>query len=113
VNFYFSSIKLSRAKEDDVCVRLDMELSREDLTEEIREKLTLEKSMHIGAAIDQRRAMPNFIKLFVEKLDISQVLLYIILEDCIDSSLDEVTTKKLDLNKVPASKVLIQAKYFE
>ncbi|CAM6105554.1 unnamed protein product [Calypogeia fissa] len=122
VGFHFPGLRLSRSKEDvcDACVRLDTQLLCADISEELREKLTLEKTMHIEAAIDQWHAMSDFIKLFVKEKNPNQVLPTVLLQDCIDSevhTLDKVLPDKVgalgsDLKKPPVPTVLIQAEDF-
>ncbi|OAE28515.1 hypothetical protein AXG93_1822s1020 [Marchantia polymorpha subsp. ruderalis] len=46
-------------------MRLRKILDRDDLPSEEREQLLLEKTMHLSAAIDQRRAMSTFGKQYI------------------------------------------------
>jgi hypothetical protein len=69
IKYLFPGLRLSRSKEDvcDACVRIEIQLSRLDLTEAERQSLQLEKSMHLDAAVGQRRAMNGFVRAFIEK----------------------------------------------
>ena len=49
------------------CVRLDIQLQREDLDEDERKHLLLEKKTHLDAAIEQRRFVFTFVKKFVKQ----------------------------------------------
>lgn len=115
VHFYYPGLRLSRSKEDvcDSCVRIETELLRTDITDELRCKLLLEKQMHIDAAVGQRQTMSKFIRLFVEKVDPKQVLPNQILPDCIDSGQRSVDKAEpagmVDLNLSPIPTVLVQA----
>lgn len=69
VKFYYPGVRLTRTPEDDcdACVRLDVLLAQPDLPDDERERLELEKHMHLDAAINQRRAVSSFVKEFVSK----------------------------------------------
>lgn len=117
IHYHFSGLRLSRSKEDvcDACVRLETQLISVDLSDELRVKLELEKSMHIQAAIDQRHTMSDFVKLFVKSVDSEQAIPDVILEDCLDSnqySLEKAGLPNVDLNEAPIPTVLIQAEDF-
>jgi hypothetical protein len=96
IEFHFPGLKLSRTTEDvcNACVRLNTLLMSADLSDQLREKLMLEKSMHIDAAVDQRHAMSNFVKLFVQKVSPNQAVPETILEDCIDSNLHSLNRRE-------------------
>ncbi|POM77410.1 LOW QUALITY PROTEIN: Cleavage inducible protein [Phytophthora palmivora] len=49
----------------DACVRIDTALLRRDLTELERSELLQDKAVHVEAAINQRRAMTQFVKEYV------------------------------------------------
>jgi hypothetical protein len=49
----------------DSCVRIDIQLTCDDLSPEEREHLVLEKGMHLQAAINQRRFMSGFVKQYI------------------------------------------------
>lgn len=67
VKVEYPGIRLTRTAEDvcDVCVRIDVQLDRDDLPSEEQKQLLLEKTMHLSAAIDQRRAMSTFVKQYI------------------------------------------------
>lgn len=99
----------------DACVRLDTQLLSNDLSDQLREKLLLEKSMHIQAAIDQRHAMSDFVKCFVKSVDPKQEIPKVILDDCLDSnqySLEKAGLPNVYFNEAPMPNVLIQAEDF-
>ncbi|CAK9875454.1 unnamed protein product [Sphagnum jensenii] len=64
VKLHQPGVRLTRTSEDvrDSCVRIDIQLARDDLPPEKREHLVLEKGMHLQAVIDQRRFMSGFVK---------------------------------------------------
>ncbi|CAK9229230.1 unnamed protein product [Sphagnum troendelagicum] len=67
VKLHQPGVRLTRTAEDvcDSCVRIDIQLARDDLSLKEREHLVLEKGMHLQAAIDQRRFMSGFIKQYI------------------------------------------------
>ncbi len=60
-------VRLTRTAKDvcDSCVRIDIQLARDDLLLEEGEHLLLEKGMHLQVAIDQRRFMSGFVKQYI------------------------------------------------
>jgi hypothetical protein len=71
----------------DCCVRLDLELLRPD--EETRAQRTAEKEMHLDAAITQRRAISNAVRVMAGKLAPSQTLPEVIIADVLDDEIVE------------------------
>ncbi|KAE8961916.1 hypothetical protein PR001_g29887, partial [Phytophthora rubi] len=67
VHFHYPGVRLTRSAEDvcDCCVRLKVQLSRDDISEEERVELCKAKNMHLSAAIAQRRFVSTFIKSYV------------------------------------------------
>jgi hypothetical protein len=67
VKLHQPGVRLMRTAEDvcDSCVRIDIQLARDDLPPEEREHLVLEKGMHLQADIDQRRFMLGFVKQYI------------------------------------------------
>ena len=62
-------------------MRLDLLLLNKSLTESARAELLLQKEMHLDASKGQRRAMSEFIQLFVSKEAPDQVLPAVIFEE--------------------------------
>jgi hypothetical protein len=79
---------LTRTAEDvcDSCVRIDIQLARDDLPLEEREHLVLEKGMHLQAAIDQRRFMSGFVKQYIAANAPQQPVPNAIIPDTIDDA---------------------------
>lgn len=91
-------------------MRIDTQLMQTGLSPQLREKLLLEKSMHIDAAIDQQHAMSDFITLFVKKVAPMQVLPTEILQDTLwphEHTLQRGGLLECDLNSTPIPIVLI------
>ncbi len=67
VKLHQPNVYLTRTAEDvcDSCVRINIQLARDDLPLEEREHLVLEKRMHLQAAIDQRRFMSGCVKEYI------------------------------------------------
>ncbi|CAK9860839.1 unnamed protein product [Sphagnum jensenii] len=67
VKLHQPGVCLTRTAEDvcDSCVRIDIQLARDDLLPEEWEHLVLEKGMHLQAAINQHRVMLGFIKQYI------------------------------------------------
>ena len=67
-HFHFPGLRLTRSKEDvcDCCVRLDIQLSRDDLSDEERIAIKLEKGTHLNAAVAQRRFISTFVREYVK-----------------------------------------------
>jgi hypothetical protein len=67
VKLHQPNVYLTRTAEDvcDSCVRINIQLARDDLPLEEREHLVLEKRMHLQAAIDQRRFMSRCVKEYI------------------------------------------------
>ena len=87
IHLYFPGLRLARSAEDvcDCCVRLDIQLQRDDLDDEERARLLMEKNTHLDAAIDQRRFVSNFVKTFVRQHDPLQPVPNLIIADHYDS----------------------------
>ncbi|BBN16541.1 hypothetical protein MPTK1_7g07230 [Marchantia polymorpha subsp. ruderalis] len=64
VKLEFPRVRLSRTAKDDydACIRLDIQLSRDDLTNEESDHYNMDKTMQLSATIDQRRTMSTFVK---------------------------------------------------
>ncbi|KAH8940074.1 hypothetical protein BDL97_15G069500, partial [Sphagnum fallax] len=76
VKLHQPNVYLTRTAEDvcDSCVRINIQLARDDLPLEEREHLVLEKRMHLQAAIDQRRFMSRCVKdLMMQNFIISDI----------------------------------------
>lgn len=103
---YFPGLRLSKSKEDvcDACIRIDNLLLRNDLTEAERAALTLEKEMHMEAAVNQRRAMTAFVKHFIQVHDPYQVIPEHIVQDFIEDEAVNVVRQRV--------KVQVQAEDF-
>ncbi|CAM6105951.1 unnamed protein product [Calypogeia fissa] len=117
IQYHFPGLRLSRSSEDvcDACVRIETQLLCTDLSSSLREKLLLEKAMHIDAAVAQRHTMSDFVELFVKEVAPLQTLPSTILDECIDSgqhSLKKGGLPDTDLNTVPIPTVLIQGEDF-
>ncbi|CAM6018171.1 unnamed protein product [Sphagnum balticum] len=67
VKLHQPGVRLMRTTKDvyDSCVRIDIQLARDDLLPKKWEHLVLEKGMHLQAAIDQRRFMSGFVKQYI------------------------------------------------
>ncbi|KAF1782187.1 hypothetical protein GQ600_4571 [Phytophthora cactorum] len=70
VHQYFPGVRLSRSKGYlcDACVRIEMSLLNPSFSESDRAELVAEKSLHLSAAINQRRAMSTFVKQYAAKI---------------------------------------------
>lgn len=117
IHFHFLGLRLTRSKEDvcDACVRIETQHLCTGISDQLREKLLLENSMHIEATIGQQHAMSDFVKLFVKKVAPGQVLPKKLLHNCIDSeehSLERVVVVENDLNTLPIPSLLIQVEDF-
>lgn len=127
VHYEFPGLRLSRTKEDlcDACTRIEIELLRDNLTEEDRNNLILEKEMHMDAAKIQRQAMNYFIEEFVKNHNEFQILPEEIIPEYlpeIDETIDADQQEKLNLiddsvnmNKMTSDQiptVIIQAEDF-
>jgi hypothetical protein len=86
------------------------------ISDKLRAKLQLEKSMHIDGVVDQQRAMSSFVKKFVNDMAPNQTLPSELLKDYIDIGMEISFEKKanmeLDLNEIFVPKVLIQYEDF-
>jgi hypothetical protein len=70
----------------DSCVRIDIQLARDDLPPKEREHLVLEKGMHLQVTIDQRRFMSGFIKQYIAANAPQQPVPNAIIPDTIDDA---------------------------
>ena len=97
VKVLFPGLKLSRPKADlcDRCVRIDLELLSPDITPEREAHLKEEKTVHLQAAISQRKIWSNFVRDYTGKVDPNLV----IPEDCLISELkdDDYTIYKEEI----------------
>ena len=71
LHYFFPGLRLTRSTEDDCdcCVRIDILLADPSISDERKEELELEKSIHLDEAIEQRRAVKSFINVFVKGID--------------------------------------------
>jgi hypothetical protein len=106
IRFYFPELRLTRTKEDlcDTCFRLDVELSRADLPEELRAELVHQKREHLEGAVIQRRTYNDFVRSFVRGQDPLHPL-PMDLPDSLDSPFT-------DLDETPTVTVQVQAEDF-
>ena len=83
IRFLYPGLRLSRCVQDacDMCVRLDIELQRVDLSSAQLAELILQKEMHLDAAIAQRRFISEFTREFAGKHAPDQLLPWIIIAD--------------------------------
>ncbi|CAN5976134.1 unnamed protein product [Sphagnum jensenii] len=88
IKLHQPGVRLTRMVEDvyDSCVRIDIQLARDDLPPEEREHLVLEKGMHLQAAIDQRRFMSGFVKQYIAVNAPQQPVPNAIIPDTIDDA---------------------------
>jgi hypothetical protein len=70
----------------DSCVRIDIQLVRDDLPPEKWEHMVLEKGMHLQAAIDQRQFMSGFVKQYIATNAPQQPVPNAIIPDTIDDA---------------------------
>lgn len=72
----YPGLRLTRSKTDlcDRCVRIEIELTSPDLTENRRQILEEERKVHLEDAIAQRKVWSNFIKDYVHKTDPNLIL---------------------------------------
>ncbi|KAF1786774.1 hypothetical protein GQ600_23739 [Phytophthora cactorum] len=70
VHQYFAGVRLPHSKKDlcDACVRMETSLLNPSLSESDRAELVAEKSLHLNADINQRRAMSTFVKQYAAKI---------------------------------------------
>ena len=76
MDFLFPGFRLARTEEDlcDACVKIEVELSDPNISDERRAEQQGLKKTHLSAAIDQRRAMRQAILNLVLKEDDAQRL---------------------------------------
>ncbi|CAK9266760.1 unnamed protein product [Sphagnum jensenii] len=88
IKLHQPGVRLTRMAKDvcDSCVRIDIQLARDDLSPEEREHLVLEKGMHLQAAIDQRRFMSGFVKQYITANAPQQPVPNAIIPDTIDDA---------------------------
>jgi len=68
VHLFYHGLHLTHSTEDvcDYCVRIDIQLKRDDLPIDECNHLLMEKETHLDAAIGQRCMVSNFMKEFVK-----------------------------------------------
>ena len=71
IQFHYPELRLSRSKEDlcDACFRIDVEVSRPNLSDEERSDLLRQKQEHLEGALVQRRTYNDFVRAFVRRQD--------------------------------------------
>ncbi len=67
MHLFYPSLCLARSTKDvcDYCVQIDIQLKRNNLLVNERDRLLIEKEMHLDVAIGQHRMVSNFVKKFV------------------------------------------------
>ena len=105
IHYFFPGLRLSRTVEDacDACIRIETQLQDPDLNSFDQEALQLELKSHLDATKNQRSAMNEFIKMFVNKNSPHQLLPEVILPEYIDDEFECVC------DDIMNPKVLIQA----
>jgi ribosomal protein S10 len=88
VKLHQPGVRLTRMVEDvcNSCVRINIQLTRDNLLPKKREHLVLEKGMHLQATIDQRRFMSGFVKQYIAANAPQQPVPYAIIPNTIDDA---------------------------
>ncbi|KAJ1567337.1 hypothetical protein HK096_010210 [Nowakowskiella sp. JEL0078] len=113
VHLNFPGLRLSVLKQDvcDACIRIDIRLKDESLSETEHQAIVDEKNMHIQAAVKQHRTMSLFVKEFIQKVDPNQELPEKILLELIDEN-ESIDNLALNSSSPTVPTVLIQAEDF-
>ncbi len=112
IHLFFPGLHLVRIVEDicNCCVRIDIQLQRDDLPSDEHNCVLLKKQTHMDAAISQCRIMSTFVKEFIKQHTPDQHVPYTIIPDSYDDDRvhDDVNIYMTSTIVVPTIQIQIE-----